>query len=412
MRTLVVILLVAGLGALSAPARADSAAEQLDAARSKLEEALRRGQPRARDVALAREYARAATALAAELRARRPVTTAQLNVLSAIVMRFRIESIGVVPHAVYAAIEWGDTLRSVNTKLQYDLEMEARGAAERTERTRAAEQRRAVDLARRAAAESLAQTAITHRFSQFTAEDSLDPAKIAAAFELAPADIIYTVRYGRSGRRYSSVLPSCTESTEAKPRAIAVDWRHNGQNSSTEISGPTPELVEGTPVLIWTRDGDRGVVVTADGAAWRVSSLDVFVRGIPAATGWPTSIAAPCLSPEAIAELEKVGQVAAGTSAKIAALDDAAFRCAVRTWASAQPQFDANDRANITDSTRGNRYSMLLDRIDAKVERTCAAPRKKLEAALTAVVAQRLQARMAALAAITLRLQRGDAPAP
>jgi hypothetical protein len=363
-------------------------------------------------VALAREYARAAMAIAAELRARRSVTQAQLNVVYEAATRFDRGSYPYARDAVAAAREWTDVLRSVNEKLQYELAMEEKAAEEQAARRRAAEQRRAEDLARRAAAEALAQTAVTHRFSQFTADDVFDPAKIAEAFELAPADMVFTVVYGRLGRRYGAMLPGCNESTEAKPRLVEADFRHNGQASGIEISGPTPGLVEGTPVLIWTRDGNDGVVVTADGASWSVTRVDTFVRGIPAASAWPTAVGDPCLSPEAIARLEELGHVAAGTHANITALVDAADRCAERTWAAAQPQFDANDRANITDSTRGNRYSMLLDKIDAKVVRSCAGPRKKLETALTAVARQRVQARQAALAAIRLRLQRGDAAAP
>ncbi|HVV86382.1 MAG TPA: hypothetical protein VHE35_25170 [Kofleriaceae bacterium] len=253
----------------------------------------------------------------------------------------------------------------------------------------AAEQRkRAADTVAAAGAARAAELASTvmGRFPDFTDADASDPAKIAEAFAKAPAELVHTMKLGGT---------AVCDHGEGK--TITAAWIHNGESSGLQMYGEPYRDGTGVPVLVWSRHGGRLVVVTLDGRRLEVEDAKELVQGIPPRESWPTAPRDTCLNDQAVDALGPA-------PAELTKARDEAQACAHKVWQGGEAAFAANDRANLTASTRANRYSALLDRYRAKVEHTCEKQRRAYEAAMLAVIRAHAAPREQALAAATAAL--------
>jgi hypothetical protein len=241
------------------------------------------------------------------------------------------------------------------------------------------------------------------RFLDVTLEDARDPAKIAAAFERAPAELVYSAtKEARLSLETVGGARGCDTGDSAK---ITTSWRHNGEASGLEIYDANVDATQGVPLLIWQRQGNRALVVSLDGLRYTTEDVTKLMRGVPPRAGWPTSPHLVCVNNEMAVTLVERNELDAGLVAKAGKAMLAVGACVTRVWRSGERELAANDTANINPSTRANRYSALLDKYTTKVERGCAARQRAYETAMLAVIASYAKPRSDALAAATVALE-------
>jgi hypothetical protein len=240
------------------------------------------------------------------------------------------------------------------------------------------------------------------RFPELTLADSLDQRKIAEAFARAPAEMIFT-----EGKPYSMVvqpIESFGPCQSGDDKKIAASWYHNGEASSLEIRDGADHSMAGVPLLIWQRTGTLATLVSLDGLRYATADVTTLINTVPAKASWPAVPRLVCLDDEMVEALAKANAIDAAIAAKAETARAAVGACISRVWRSGERDFEANDTANITASTRANRYSALLDRYTNKVERSCARQKTAYEATMLAAMKAFAAPRAATLSAATAAL--------
>lgn len=301
----------------------------------------------------------------------------------------------------YESAARGTKLQSEATRAERELDKQRDGVTATALR---AQQRVAAQQAEAKRAEQQSIT-VMGQFLDVTLEDSKDPAKIAAAFERAPIDLVYSKNKGArlSLQPFEGAPGSGCRNGETTK--IEAGWYHNGEASSLEIFDANVDETAGVPLLIWKRDGNTALVVSLDGLRYTTEQLDkTLMKGAPPRASWPKAPHLVCLTEEMATRLVEQGALDAALVAKAEKTREASEACVSRTWKSGEREIAANDMANITQNTRANRYSALLDKYTNKVERSCAGQRKSYEAAMLAVMTSYAKPRVEALAAATAAL--------
>lgn len=307
----------------------------------------------------------------------------------------------------YAKAARGTHLEDDLYGIQSSLQALASKAQAKAERDR--EEAARAEAKAKADAE-LATTVMGH-LQDMTADDSYDPAKIADAFRRVPADLIVSEPKPWSVRLepFAKTANSCRAGEGKK---ITTEWYQNGDASSVEVFAAEEDPAAGVPLLIWQRTNRGAVLVSIDGLRYTTEHVDELVHGVPPREGWPKTPHQVCINDGMIEDLGPSGVLDAALVAKAAKARAAVGACVTRAWKAGDRELDANDTANITESTRANRRSAILERYGKRVEAACSGPRKAYQSAMLAVIAAHAKAREKALAAATAALAATPAAEP
>ncbi|HEY4240572.1 MAG TPA: hypothetical protein VGM88_12200 [Kofleriaceae bacterium] len=261
------------------------------------------------------------------------------------------------------------------------------------------------------AAAAIAATTVMGRLPEFTLDDSYRPEKVAEAFEKMPSELLVAEpareRFGTAHVERFPHEPAHAWCESGDGKAVSSVWYHNGQASAVKMLAPAARGAGG-PMLVWQRDTLRTVFVTMDGIRYEAlnSALpyDLLVKGLPARETWPTTPQDICIDGEGLGFVVDHQLASAGAIAKYKTADDALSRCIQKTWSSGDGAFAANATANVTASTRDNRYDALLDSYKSKVERACDGQRRAWQAAVEALSRDAAQPRVELVTATTKAL--------
>jgi hypothetical protein len=248
-----------------------------------------------------------------------------------------------------------------------------------------------------------------------TLDDAYRLPKVREVFaKLDPAVVVHaTELYGRwspggtvegSPTELNFPSPEVTDCPKGALSAhgMTVWWRSvaRPQHSFHGCEGTwRPRAAAQTPGVLWAvgdgKDWNREVAlfVAFDGGAY-VTALRVLAPGAGSPDAWPAPIQASAMSEESIKRLGQMGAIPDKVAKDVDAGSSAWFACVERAWVPSGPEFDANDLANVTDSTREIRANAIGARYERLARAKCASLAASYEAKLVRIFDERDKVRM------------------
>lgn len=265
-------------------------------------------------------------------------------------------------------------------------------------------------------AAQLAANSVRTRFPEFDAKDSADLAKVGAAIAKADAAMFFHyVKPGKDGwiARVETV-PSTfsgisygggdfwTDDTEAaryksltkhggRMAGASSPDRDLGNHIHVFRQGPSDELADKTPGLVWEVDDSKVVFVTLDGGRYSVDlnqPATLIAPGAGPEADWPAPLQDTYADITVVSALAKAGVHPQATVDELEAIDAEWNTCVAKGWKPTRIQQNVNYAAKAV-----------------KIHQGCRKPMVKLEAALVGFIDARSKARKALHAQATARVK-------
>jgi hypothetical protein len=167
------------------------------------------------------------------------------------------------------------------------------------------------------------------------------------------------------------------------------------------MKGYPPELVGGTPGLVWDIDSTQAIFVAFDGGRYTV---DIGYQNVkdgapleivaPPGSQWPAPLQHALLDVTDVTALAKTGAVPKKVAEDVLAADDAWNTCAQKTWKGAKREVDALEATDMNWSTRAGRGRQLHEKYENLARAQCKATVEKLDKLLTDAIEARNKDRL------------------
>lgn len=256
----------------------------------------------------------------------------------------------------------------------------------------------------------LQTAAVVARLPTFKPDDSYDVSKIAAAFEaMTRADLVVTSSAGATdvfsapfvympGPRLSSAPRVLREAPADAKHGSHVDWAFNDDTVFGYALTPLAKMPEGMPGFVWNIDSGRVVFVTLDGG--RYVTDEAHLQAASGAVSVPKELLHDALPLASVNDLVTGGHAPAAWRDDIAKALTAGEACSTKVSNAAKGEFAAIKVANITESTRKNRYDAVRSKLFDKQKKTCAAQKNAYAKAVYGAADARAKQRQTLLKAM------------
>jgi hypothetical protein len=276
--------------------------------------------------------------------------------------------------------------------------------------------------------EKLIPISVRKKFSQFSAEDASNLAKVSEAFDKADAamfvryverdpkgwlpNVMWTpnnisgISYGGGEHQTETPWDKANGTGLAKFGGMLKgysQYKSVGNHIFLQtMKGYPPHLATNSPGVVWEVDSTSVVFVTLDGGRYSVDiSNSALEKGAPIEVGagpvnqWPPALQHSLTGITEISALAKVGAVPKKVVDDLSALDDEWNTCAQKVWKGAKTEFDKLQITDMHYGTRDGRVGQTITKWEDKVRKDCKAPIDKQEKALLSFIEQRNKERLA-----------------
>lgn len=272
------------------------------------------------------------------------------------------------------------------------------------------------------AAAELEPMSVVKRFPQFKPEDSGNLAKVAEAYQLVTADMLFrcadhcgawyapfptSYGNGRGGLGFvkEKDLKQGPATEEEKKGPLAKynawlradyefgDWSHQVVKSSWlaifQLAFKT--LPGNAPGIVWNVDKTDVIFVTPEGGRYWDSAADYgkprFVKGLAPASEWPAPLQNNLLFREHVVEMNKQGLVDKKLADEVETIFSKWKECAQKVFVPAQKEIEANLTGNKHHYSATNTNSLVLRKYNDKAMQECGG--KRAETILAQILTQR-----------------------